>query len=290
MYYLPKFEYFEPKTLDEVCSLLNKYKDKAKVIAGGTDVIVQMKLKALSPEYIINLKQIPGLSDIKYSESEGLRIGALATHRSVYTSAIIKEKYDLLANASSRVGSVQVQNIGTIGGNICNASPSADTIPPLMALGANLKLMSVNGERIVPIEKFFTKPFETICKSTEILTEIQIPKLLELSRGVSLRMGKITKIDEALVIVSVLVTVRPENKICTDARIGLGSVSPTPMRARKGEELLKNKKVDDQLIKEVAQRVVEETSPRSRAELRQEVTKVYVERALKEVMNKLNLN
>jgi CO/xanthine dehydrogenase FAD-binding subunit len=287
--YLPKFEYFEPRTLDEACSLLDKHRGKAKVFAGGTDLIVQIKLKALSPEYLINLKQIPGLTEIKHSESEGLRIGALTTHRSIYTSAIIKENYDLLGSACRRVGHVQVQNIGTIGGNICNGSPSADTIPSLMALGANLKLMSVNGERIVPIEKFFTTPFETVCKSNEILTEIQIPKLLELSRGVCLRMGKITE-NEALVIVSVLVTVRPEDKICIDARIGLGSVSPTPMRARKGEELLKNKKMDDQLIQEVAQKVVEETSPRSRPELRREVTKVYVERALRELMNQLNTN
>jgi len=283
--YLPGFEYFEPKTLDEACSLLNTYKERAKVIAGGTDLIVQMKLKSLIPEYLVNLKQISALSEIKEDEFGGLRIGSLNTHRSIYTSPIIKKNYDFLCASSSRVGSVQIQNIGTIGGNVCNASPSADTIPSLMALGAKLSLVSVNGKRVVPIEEFFRGPFKTICEPVEILIEIQIPKLSEFSGGFSLRMGKTTRIDEALVIVSVLVTLDTEYRICTDARICLGSVNPIPMRARMAEDMLKNKKIDDKLIKEVAHTATNEASPRSRAELRRQVTGVLVERALKRVLS-----
>ena len=156
--HLPKFEYFEPRTLEEACSLLDKYRGRAKVIAGGTDLIVQMKQKALSPPYLVNLKQIPGLSDINYDESEGLRIGALVTHRAISASAIIREKYNVLASASGKIGSVQVQNIATIGGNICNASPAADTAPALIGLGAELKVLCGKGERVISLGDFFRGP------------------------------------------------------------------------------------------------------------------------------------
>ena len=154
---IKEFEYFEPSTLSEAVSLLAQYRGKAKILAGGTDLLIQMKQRNLTPEYLIDIKNISELDYIKYDEEESLKIGALVTHSSIVNSTIIQEKFDLLIEASLAVGSVQTRNKGTVVGNICNASPSADTPPVLIALDSRLKLISTIGERIVKIKDFFIR-------------------------------------------------------------------------------------------------------------------------------------
>jgi aerobic carbon-monoxide dehydrogenase medium subunit len=202
---------------------------------------------------------------------------------------VIQGKYSILVEASLAVGSVQTRNRGTVVGNICNASPSADTIPALIALDATLKLISVEGERIVEIEKFITGPFKNILRGTEIVTEIQIPNLPPNSGGKYLCLSKITAEDETLVGVGVVINIENlTNKICSGARIGLGSVAPTPIRAKLAEKLLVGKRIDDIILSQVAEKAADESSPRSRAEYRREMVRVFVKRALGDALKKIN--
>lgn len=278
---IKEFEYLNPSTLSKLVSFLAEYKDQAKIFAGGTDVLIQLKERKLSLKYLIDIKNIPELNYINYDENEGLKIGALVTHTSLANSEVIREKYSLLAEASLAVGVLQTRNRGTVVGNICNASPSADTLPALIALDATLKLVSLEGERIVKIEKFFIGPFKTILKKTEVITEIQIPSLPHHSGGVYLWLPKITSVDETLVGAAVVVILKDlENKICADARIGLGSVAPIPFRATMAENFIKGKQLDSMVCKEAAEIAANESSPRSRAEYRKEMTKVLVKRSL----------
>ena len=282
------FEYFKPSTLSEAISLLAQHRGRAKILAGGTDLLIQMKQKNLTPEYLIDIKNISELDYIKHDEEESLKIGALVTHSSIVNSTIIQEKFDLLMEASLAVGSVQTRNKGTVVGNICNASPSADTPPVLIALDSRLKLISTIGERIVKIKDFFINPFKNILMETELVAEIQIPNLPVHNGGSYLWLPKITAVDETLVGVGVLIAVDDLiHKTCIMARIGLGSVASTPIRAKMTEEFLKGKRAEDVIFRQAAEIAANEVSPRSRAEYRREMVKVLVKRALGKALDKI---
>jgi carbon-monoxide dehydrogenase medium subunit len=193
------FEYLEAKTIEEACSLLSRYKGKAKVIAGGTDLYIAMKGREITPEYIIDLKTIPNLDYIRYANGEGLKIGALATLDDIEGSPIIREKFSVIAGTIKQMAVPAIRNMGTIGGNLCNAAPSADTAPPLMGLGAKVKIAGVKGERIVALEEFFLGPSESTLEIDEILTEVQIADLPTHSRGVYLKLEPRNAVDIALV-------------------------------------------------------------------------------------------
>lgn len=284
---LKEFKYLEPSTLSEALSMLDQYRGRAKVIAGGTDLIIQMKQKRVIPEYIINLKRIPQLDYIEF-DGELLRIGPLVTHAAIADSPIIKRDFDLLSDASLAVGVVQTRNRGTVAGNICNASPSADTPPALIALGARLKLVSLKRERIINIEEFFKGPFETVLEENEILSEIQVPSIPPNGEGVYMWLPKITAVDETLVGVGVLLVVDSDG-ICMESRVGLCSVAPHPIRAYRTEEFLKGKRIEDTLFKRAGEIASEEASPRSREEYRREMIKVFVSRALEQAFRKIKL-
>ena len=175
--YLPQFEYFAPKSVKEACSLLQEYDGKARVIAGGTDLLVNMKHRTMAPQYVIGLKNVLDLDGITHSEAGGLRLGTLTTLQSIADSPIIRERFGALATACSKIGTPQVRIMGTIGGNLCNAAPSADAAPPLIAFSAVVKLVSPEEERIMPLEEFFTGPGETVLLPGEILSEFQVPSL-----------------------------------------------------------------------------------------------------------------
>ena len=284
---LKPFEYFEPGTVEEAIQILSTYGAKAKVLAGGTDLLILMKREEISPQYIVNIKNIPELDYIEHSQEDGLKIGALTTHQSIADSPIVRDKFGLLATACSKVGGFQIRNMGTIGGNICRAGPSQDTIPSLLVLDAKLKLVSLQGERVVPIDKFFTAPFQTVLNETELLTEIQIPTPPPRSAGCYQWFTKITTVDETLVGVAVLMALDSTGSICKDVKIGLCSVAPTPMRAKQAEELLRGKKLEDKLVEQAAQVAAEETSPRSRADYRRRMTRVLVREVLNETWQKI---
>ena len=167
------FEYLEPKTLKEACAFLDKH-EEAKLLAGGASLIVLLKNNLVAPAYLINLKTVPDLADIKYDNGDGVRIGSLVTHQEVIESPIIREKYPILVEAASKIASVGIRNRGTIGGNICHADSSADFPPALIVLNAQLKIVSSRGQRTIPVEELFVDYLESSLESNEILTEIEI--------------------------------------------------------------------------------------------------------------------
>ncbi len=281
---LPAFEYLAPSSVQEACSLLKTYGDRAKILAAGTDLLIDMKKRTETPSYLIGLRNIPDLDYVSYDDANGLRIGALATFQAIANSRPVREKFGLLATACLKVGTPQIRNMGTIGGNICNAGPSQDTPPCLLALEARLKLVSSDGERVVPITEFFSGPFKTVLRNDEILSEIQIANPPPRSAGCYQWLTKRTAVDETLVGVAVLATLGAKDGVCTDIRLGLGSVAPTAMRARWAEEFLRGKAIDDGLIEEATTLAASETSPRSRADYRQKMTAILVRRAIKEAI------
>jgi CO/xanthine dehydrogenase FAD-binding subunit len=284
---LPRFDYLAPKTINEACLLLSRHGDKAKIMSGGTDLLVSMKQKKITPTYVINIKGIPKLDYIYYTQGIGLRIGALTTLQSIAASPIIGDKFELLQTACSKIGTPQVRNMGTIGGNICNGGPSQDSIPSLLVLDAKLKVVSLQHERIVPIDEFFIDPFVTALDQTELLTEIQIPTPPPKSAACYQWLNKLNEVDETLVGVAILMTADSTGNVCRDVKIGLCSVAPTPIRAIRAEQILKGKNIENKIIELAAKVAVDETNPRSRAHYRRQMTSVLVKRAIIDVWQKI---
>lgn len=281
---LPKFEYLGPKTVQEACSLLAQHGDKAKVMAGGTDVLNVMKERKIRPEYLIGLRAISDLSYIK-ADADGIKIGALTTLTDLANSAVVKEKFPCLAEVPMKMATVQIRNMGTIGGNLCNAAPSADTAPILICLGAKAKIAGPKGERVVALEDFFTGPGKTVLGKGELLVEIQVPNQPAKTAGAYLKMSRVS-VDLAIVGVGVVVT--REGDSCKDIKITLGAVAPTPIRAKKAEAVVKGKKIDDALLEEAGKIASQEAKPiddvRGSAFYRTEIVKVYTKRAIKQAM------
>ena len=282
-------KYFAPKTLREACFLLSKYKEEARVIAGGTDVLVKLKHGEASPKCIINISDIPEQDYIVCEDDKGLRIGALTTIHSIEASPTIQEKFSILAHGASQLGTIQIRNQATIAGNLCNASPSAELAPALLVLAARIRIVGTGGERTVPIEDFFTGPGQTVLKPDEILAEIQVPNLQPHSGGVYIKHTLRKALDLAIVGVAVMVTV--DGDILSNARIALGAVAPTPIRARKAENILMGKRLDDDLLEKAGLIASGESSPisdvRSSADYRKKMVKVLVMRAIREAVEQI---
>jgi len=275
-----RFEYYGPRTLREAVELLDKLGPEAKILAGGTDLIVQMKQRVVEPRYIVNIKKI---RELDYIEDRGkyLAIGAITKLRTIEKNQVVKEKFTALHEAVKAMAGVQIRNMATIGGNLCNASPAADTAPPLMVFEAQLKIVGPGYEKIVPITEFFRGPKKTVLKYNEILAEIKIPYQ---SPNTGSAFIKIARTAMDLAKVNVAVALRVEDDKITWVRIALGSVAPTPVRARSVEEALIDKKFTEENIREASKLVVNDISPitdiRSTAEYRREVSKVIVRDAL----------
>lgn len=284
-----KLKYLEPKTIEEAIFLLSRHKEAAKVVAGGTDLIVQLKKGAELPRYIINIKGISNQDSITYDEREGLRIGALATIHSIEVSPVIRQKFGVLAQAASKLGTSQIRNCATIGGNLCNAAPSAETAPALLVLEARLKIAGANGERTVHIEDFFTGPGQTVLHPDEILREIQVPNPPPRSGGVYIKQTVRKALD--LATVGVAVITRLDGDIIRDVKIALGAVAPTPIRATKAEAIIKEQKLDDALLDEAGLVASGEASPiddvRSSAEYRRKIIRVLVGRAIRQAAEQI---
>lgn len=256
------FDYLKPTSLKEALELLDRYGDKARLIAGGTDVMVQWKKKLLSTGYFISLRNISDLTFIQYDDD--LKIGAGTTHRALELSPIIREHFPVLYDAVSGLGSVQVRCSGTIGGNICNAAPSADTAPPLLVLDAEVNAVSSRGERSIPLSQFFGGPSRTALEPGEIVTHFRIPKPLPHTGMAYWKHTRRAAMDLPILGVAVLISFDDtETKTCTKARIGLGVAAPTPMRAMNAEAFLQGKSVDENVLEEAGAIAAEEASPRT---------------------------
>ena len=288
---LPKFEYHTPATIPEALDQISLYRKKGKIVAGGTDLLLSMKRREVMPEHLINLKGIDSLKGITHDETKGLKIGALTTIGDIERAVVIKEKFLLLWDAVKVMAAQQIRNLGTIGGNLCSAAPSADTAPPLIALGASLKLTAPVNVRIVEVEDFFRRPGQTILKPDEILTEILIPTLPENSGGAYFKLMRRNAMDLALVGVAVFLRLDANGKTCREARVALGAVAPTPMRATTAESVLSHKDLDDDLISEAGKKASQEAKPiddiRASKTYRTEMIKVLTKRAIMTACNRI---
>lgn len=285
------FEYHLPETLEEACQLLKKYDGRAKVLAGGTDLIPGMYHRELAPEQVINIKGIPGLNFIANEESKGLVLGSLVTFNEIIYSPIIEEHYPILKEVSGKIASHQVRNLATIGGNLCNAAPSADSAPILIALDSTVTLMGPGGkERTLLLEKFLTGPGETALAPGEILTQIHIP-LLKPRTGISY-IKQTTRQALEIAVVGVAALIQLENKTdkCCSARLVIGACATTPLRICAAEEILIGKKMADKDIEAAAQAASEAVEPitdvRASELYREEMVRVQSKRALAEAMSR----
>ena len=283
-----RFEYLEPESIEETLTMLSRYYKKSKIIAGGTDLMLQIRNKAVKPEYVVDITRIPGLDYIAFDDQQGLRLGALTTIRTLETCVELQRKYPILSQAASQLGSVAIRNVATVGGNLCNALPSAETSQALIALSAQVRIIGPGGERTVPLEDFFIDVGKTLLQPDEVLLEILVPELTPHTSGIYIKHSPRGPIDLAIVNITVLMTMEPDQKVCRDAKIVLGAVSPTPLRARKAENVLKGKKVDGALIDRAAQVASDEAHPRQGSirgsfEYKKEMVRVLTGRAIKKV-------
>ncbi len=283
---LPKFEYLSPNTLDEACELLEKYGDKAKLKAGGTDLLIRMSNRVLTPEYIIGIKNIGSL-DYIVLEQNVLKIGALATLADVANHPEVIEKFPAIAYAASVTATNQVRNMGTVVGNLCNAAPSADNAPGLLALNAKAVLYGKKGERVIPLSDFFKGPGMTALERGEIFKEVIVPFPEKNSAAVYRKISPRSKVDIAIFNVGVMVTLE-KNKF-KNVNIFLGAVAPIPMRAEKAEEFLTGKEVSEDNVFEAGKIASSEASPitdvRSTKEYRKLAVEILTRRAIMEAVN-----
>jgi len=246
-----RFAYLEPTTLPEAVALLAQHGDHARVLAGGTDLLTALKEGWERPEWVVSIGRIADLNYVRYDSEIGLRIGALASVRTVEMSSEVRQHYPLLASAAGVLASVQIRNLATVAGNVCRASPSADTIPALLALDAEVRLIGPTGERLVPLAHFFRGPGRTALRQTELLAEIVIPPLRPNTGAAYIKHSPRRAMDLAVVGVATLVVL--EGLRCVDARIALGAVAPTPLRVYAAEELLIGKELTPDVAEAAAE-------------------------------------
>jgi len=271
-----EFEYFTPNTIQEALQLLDQYGSDAKLIAGGTDLLVQMKNEVISPSYLINIMKISEMSFIK-AEEGWLRIGAATKWHEVVEFCAKDRKYAALYDASCSLGKVQIRNMGTIGGNLCTSSPAADSAPALLVFNSRVKLASVQGERIINLEDFFKGVNVTAMAPNEIMTEIQISSI---HNGMGSAFMKITRVGADISKISCAVALERQGDICASCKIAMGAVAPVPLKIDKANGIVIGKKVDAPLVEEMGKKVSEEIKPitdlRSTAEYRRQIAAILL--------------
>lgn len=256
------------------------------MFAGGTDLLVEIRERLRRVRNVVDIKQIPGLSDIIYDETLGLTFGALVTAGRLERLALVRERYPNLRAALASLGSIQVRNRATVVGNICRASPSADTIPPLIADGAFVHIYSRTDMRIVPLAEFFTGPGRTVLAKGEIVTGITVPPAGDHAGKAYLKHGRRKAME--LSTVGVAVSLDMEGGICRDIRIALGAVGATVLRAPKAEALLRGTRLDAATVEGAADQAMEECTPitnvRASADYRRDMVGVLTGRAIKQAL------
>ncbi len=273
-----RFQYLAPRRLDEALSLLTP---DSVPLAGGTDLFLRMERRQTQPDNVIDLKRIPDMDRIESSDG-GLRIGALTLMETVAASSLAANGYSALAESARVVGSIQTRNRATIGGNLANASPAADTATPLLALGAIAEASHVDGTRELPLEQLFLGPGRTALRSGELLTAIRIPAM-PARTGSSFQRCVRTAMDIAVVNCAVFVRLDEDGAVA-EARIALGAVGPTPLRAASAEGCLRGRRFDADAAAETAERAAADAQPiddvRASAAYRTEMVRVLTRRAI----------
>ncbi len=276
---LKPFEYFEPETIEEATQILSKYGERAKLLAGGVDLVPKLRRRLLVPECVVSLHRIPGLDYIK-SNGDGLKFGPLTLIRSLQLSPLIQKDYLALHEAAHQLASTQVKTTGTAVGNLCVATPASDLAVALFVLDAQLRIAGPSSERTIPIKDFFLGVGQTVLQPSEMVTEVLVPRPVAGTGEAFLKLAR-TASDIAKVNVAVALTLA--DGICQEAKVALGAVASTTLRAGKAEEILRRKVIDERIIEEAAEAAADETRTitdiRSTAEYRREMSRVLVKRA-----------
>jgi carbon-monoxide dehydrogenase medium subunit len=277
------FTYLTPRSLNEAISMHESRNGRARYIAGGTDVLVKMKEGKLAPECLISLRHIIGQDrPFLNSETGELYIGAFMTHRSIERSPLVQHRYPILHDAVKNIGSVQIRNVATIGGNLVNAVPSADGAIPLIALDGKAHIYGPKGYRLIDLTRFFLGPGQCDLQGAEILTEVIIPRLAPRTGGAYTKHGRREAMELPMLGVGVLVGLEPDLSTCAKARICLGVAAPTPFRAREAEKYLAGRPVTEETLSEAGRIAAGESrvrdSIRGVAWYRREMVGVLVKR------------
>ncbi|MBC2712571.1 MAG: FAD binding domain-containing protein [Desulfosarcina sp.] len=279
---VPQFDYIAPKRVDEAVAALVEGGKETRVMAGGTDLLVKIRHRMLFPKRIVSLKQIEGLDAITFDKNTGLTIGATALLADVAAHRSIRRYYPTVADAAQSTANVQVRNMGTVVGNLCNASPSADNAPTLMAMGATVNITGPTGSHRMALDQFFQGPGITALKTGEIVTSICVPLPPAGSGTAYYSLSQRGKLDCSAVGVGTMVTLKGNR--CMDVRLIVGACAPVPMRTLGAEKMLIGKKMTDTLIRKTAQAASKETSPitdvRASAPYRWKIVAVLTIRAL----------
>ncbi len=286
------FEYLRPKSLPEAVTAFNRYGKDARLLAGGTELVNEMRFGKTQPKQVIDLKHIEGLDYLDLS-SAGLRIGALYRVRDAERSVLLRRsRYGAISFAAGTLGSPQVRNKATIVGNLCRCSPSADLIPPLLALDARAKITGNGTERVVEVEKMLLGPGKTVLETGEIVTELEIPGMSEHAGCSYYKLSPRNSLDLAIVGVAVMVRMDPYTSRCVDARIVLGAVAPTAIRVPKAEAVFVGSRMSESTIEEAARIASDESKPlddvRASAWYRKKMVGVIVKRTTGIAMGQIN--
>ena len=278
---LRPFELLEPESVQEAVQILASAPPGAKILAGGLDLVSRMTRWQIDPPCLISLQRIPAMDFLEVGENGYLRIGPMTTLRSLELSALVRERWPLLQEAAHQIASVQVKTMGTLVGNLCVATPASDMAPVLFVLAAQLGLVGPAGSATIPIEDFFVPVCQSILEPQQIVVEVSVPPM-PARAGTAFKKLAHTKACIAKVNAAVLVTV--EGGLCRDARIALGAVAPTVVRAHKAEQALQGKPITRQLACEAANLAAAEVTPisdlRASADYRTHVAAVLIQRAI----------
>jgi carbon-monoxide dehydrogenase medium subunit len=255
-----RFEYLEAGTLPEAIATLGQ-DGGTRIVAGATDFLVRWRQGLWKPRAVLNIKGIPGLDSVSYSAETGLTLGTLVTIRTLERHPLIQEHYPALSQAAATFAGVQIRNLATVGGNVCNASPAGDTLPALIAYGTECRLMGREGERVVPLENFIQGPGRTVLRSAELLVELHLPPPLPHTGALYIKHSPRSSMDISAVGVVSVVTLEGRDGVCRDIRIALGAVAPTPIRATSAEALLRGQRLNADAIQRAARAAMEDARP-----------------------------
>jgi len=282
---MKNFDYIKPSNVADAVSALKEH-ENTFLFAGGTDLLAGMKSNILKPQYIIDLKGIPSINSFEYKD--GWNFGALTTVRDIEISENLQKSIPFLCQAASCLGSIQIRNRATLGGNLCNASPAADMSTIFLAMDSKIKIITVDNERVVELDNFFTGPNSTTLNRGEMLTEIIVSKDIERFKGIYIKFGPRKAMDIGIVNIAVLLDADFKNGSCNEIRIALGAVAPTVIRARRTEDLLNGNLLSPDLIAKAAEMASSESDPisdfRASADYRKELVKTLVARGIDTIL------
>ncbi len=255
-----RFAYLEARTVSEAVSLAGQH-EGTRLVAGATDVLVRWRQGLWKPQYVLNIKRIPGLDGVSYSPETGLSLGTLVAVRTLERHPLIRQHYPALTQAATAFAGVQIRHLATVGGNVCNASPSGDTLPALLAYGTECRLVGPAGERLVPLESFFLGPGQTVLQPAELLVELRLPPAPPHTGALYIKHSPRSAMDISTVGVAAVVSLNGQEGVCQDARIALGAVAPTVVRARSAETLLRGQRLDAERLQQAARAAMQEARP-----------------------------